>query len=287
MHRLIHRKPSIRFSLLLLGAMGLFSCIGIFWTPYSALAIDSSIRLLPPSIPHLLGTDHFGRDTLSLLMVGGANAFVVGFLSVSLGAVIGTFLGLLAAIPAHSHPFQETFDEILMRGADIIFAFPVIISAVLIVTNIGPGLITAVLAIAIFNVPVFARLARSTAKKLWIQEFVLASKAVGKTSYQITWSHVLPNILGPLIIQATSQFGLAILADAALSYLGIGVQPPDISWGRMLADAQIFLYISPFQAIMPGIAVTITVLGANLLGSGLSDSLSAKQGQQEFTADPI
>lgn len=212
---------------------------------------------------------------------------MVGFLSVSLGAIIGTFLGLLAAIPAHSHPFQETLDEILMRGSDIIFAFPVIISAVLIVTNIGPGIITAILAIAIFNVPVFARLSRSTAKKLWIQEFVLASKAVGKTSYQITLSHVLPNILGPLIVQATSQFGLAILADAALSYLGIGAQPPHISWGRMLADAETFLYISPFQAIMPGIAVTITVLGANLLGSGLSDSLSGKQDQQKFTADPV
>lgn len=287
MHRLIHHPSSVRLPLLLLGAMGLFSCIGIFWTPYSALTIDSSIRLLPPSISHLLGTDHFGRDTLSLLMVGGANAFAVGFLSVGLGALVGTFLGVLAAIPAYSHPFQETLDEILMRGADIIFAFPVIISAVLIVTNIGPGIMTAILAIAIFNVPVFARLSRSTAKKLWVQEFILASKAVGKTSYQITWSHVLPNILAPLIVQATSQFGLAILADAALSYLGIGAQPPDISWGRMLADAQTFLYISPFQAIMPGLAVTITVLGANLLGSGLSDSLSVKQGEQKFTANPI
>lgn len=287
MHRLAHHILSVRFSLLLLGITGLLSCIGIFWTPYSVLAIDSSMRLLAPSIAHPLGTDHFGRDTLSLLMVGGVNAFVVGFLSVSLGAIVGTFLGLLASIPAHGHPLQEALDEILMRGADIIFAFPVIISAILIVTNIGPGTITAILAIAIFNVPVFARLSRSTAKKLWVQEFVLASKAVGKTSYQITWSHVLPNILGPLIIQATSQFGLAILADAALSYLGIGIQPPDISWGRMLADAQTFLYISPAQAIMPGIAVTITVLGVNLLGNELSDSLSAKQDQQKFTADPI
>jgi len=277
----------MHFPLLILGALGLFSCIGIFWTPYSVLAIDSSVRLLPPSINHPLGTDHFGRDTLSLLMAGGGNAFVVGFLSVGLGAIIGIFLGLLASIPAHGKPIWETFDEILMRGADIIFAFPVIISAVLIVTNIGPGIITAILAIAIFNVPVFVRLSRSAAKRLWVQEFVLASRASGKTSYQITWDHVLPNILGPLIIQATSQFGLAILADAALSYLGIGSQPPNISWGRMLADAQTFLYISPSQAIMPGIAVTMTVLGANLLGNELSDSLSVKQVQKKFISRPI
>ncbi len=267
--------------------MALLSGIGIFWTPFSVTTVDSAIRLLSPSISHPLGTDHFGRDTLSLLMIGGANAFLVGILSVGLGAIVGTFLGLTAAMPAHRHPFQETFDELLMRSTDVIFAFPVIISAILIVTNIGPGISTTILAIAIFNIPVFARLSRSTAKKVWVQEFALASQAVGKSSYQITWSHILPNIWAPLIIQATSQFGLAILADAALSYLGLGVQPPDISWGRMLADAQTFLYVSPSQAIMPGIAVTITVLGANLLGSGLGDALSLKQTGQKFTADSV
>lgn len=267
--------------------MGLLSCIGFFWTPFPVTTIDSSLRLLYPSVLHPLGTDHFGRDTLSLLMAGGANAFLVGLLSVGLGATAGTFLGLMAAAPSHRQPLQEVFDEMLMRSTDIIFAFPVIISAILIVTNIGPGITAAILAIAIFNIPVFARLSRSTAKKVWIQEFALASRAVGKTSYQITRSHILPNIMAPLIIQATSQFGLAILADAALSYLGLGVQPPDISWGRMLADAQTFLYISPAQAIMPGIAVTITVLAANLLGSRLGDALSLKQSRQNFTAAPI
>lgn len=182
MRRLIYKTSGLRLSLFFLGLMGFLSCIGFFWTPFSVTIIDSSLRLLPPSVSHPLGTDHFGRDTFSLLMVGGTNAFLVGFLSVGLGAAVGTFLGLIAAIPSYHHPFQETFDELLMRITDIIFAFPVIISAILIVTTIGPGITAAVLAIAIFNIPVFARLSRSTAKKMWLQEFALASKAVGRTS---------------------------------------------------------------------------------------------------------
>ncbi|MEZ5648059.1 MAG: ABC transporter permease [Alphaproteobacteria bacterium] len=280
MNKAIVQSANMTLGFTLLSILLILACVGAIWTPYSVTTIDSTARLLSPSLLHLLGTDHYGRDTLSLIMAGAANAFFVGGLSVSLGSLIGVVLGLIAASSSNGRPLQKFLDSIIMRGSDIIFAFPVLISALLLVNNIGSGMVTAVLAIATFNIPVFARLSRNISRQVWIQEFVTAARAVGRNPWQITLRHILPSARGPLIVQASTQFGLAILADATLSYLGVGVQPPSVSWGRMLADAQTFLYISPAQAITPGIMITLAVLGANLLGTGLSDFLSLKLQQE-------
>jgi peptide/nickel transport system permease protein len=239
--------------------------VALVWTPWSATAIDVAQKLKPPSALHWFGTDHFGRDVLSMIMVGAGNSIVVGVVAVAIGCLCGVALGLLAA--ARGGWLEET----VMRLADFTFAFPAVLSAILITALLGPGAVNSIVAIGIFNVPVFARLSRGAAKSVWTRDFILAARAAGKGDVAITVEHILPNILSIVIVQATIQFALAILAEAGLSYLGLGTQPPYPSWGRMLNEAQTFLYLAPTLAIFPGVAIALSVLGLNLLGDGLRD----------------
>jgi len=233
-------------------------------------AFDIAGKLKPPSAAHWLGTDHFGRDILSMIMVGSRNSIAVAFISVAIGAGIGVPLGLWGAASG------SVVDELLMRFNDLIFAFPALLSAVMITAVFGPGTINAIIAIGIFNIPVFARVARAAALSLWPREFVTAARAIGKGSMRITLDHILPNLAPLLIVQGTIQFSLGILAEAGLSYVGLGSQPPMPSWGRMLFEAQTMISIAPHMALFPGLAIVITVLGLNLLGDGLRDVLDPK-----------
>ncbi|MDH5330002.1 MAG: ABC transporter permease, partial [Aquincola sp.] len=165
-------------------------------------------------------------------------------------------------------------------AADFTFAFPALLTAIMLTAIYGPGLLTSIVAIGIFNVPVFARLARASANAVWTRDYVLAARAAGKGAFHITTDHVLPNIANVLIVQATIQFALAILAEAALSYLGLGTQPPQPSWGRMLNEAQTMLFTAPMLAVYPGVAIALAVLGLNLLGDGLRDLLDPKLSRQ-------
>jgi peptide/nickel transport system permease protein len=235
------------------------------WTPQSATAIDVAHKLAEPSAVHWLGTDHFGRDIASMLMVGAQNSIMVGIVAVSIGVGLGIACGLVAAARG------GWVEEALMRLADFTFAFPAVLSAILITALLGPGALNSIIAIGIFNVPAFARLSRGAARGIWVRDFILAARAAGKGKLRITIEHVLPNIASLLIVQATIQFGVAILAEAGLSYLGLGTQPPNPSWGRMLNEAQTFLFIAPRLAIYPGLAIVLAVLGVNLLGDGLRD----------------
>ncbi|MDQ0999508.1 peptide/nickel transport system permease protein [Phyllobacterium ifriqiyense] len=244
--------------------------LSFLWTPYSVSALDIVAKLKPPSISHWLGTDHFGRDILSMIMVGSRASIFVAFVSVAIGAGIGVPLGLWAAARG------GIVDEMLMRFNDLIFAFPALLSAVMITAIFGPGAVNAIIAIGIFNIPVFARVARGAALALWIREFVLAARAIGKGEGRITLDHVLPNLANILIIQGTIQFSLGILAEAGLSYVGLGAQPPMPSWGRMLFEAQTMISLAPHMALFPGLAIMVTVLGLNLLGDGLRDFLDPK-----------
>jgi peptide/nickel transport system permease protein len=259
-------------TLLLVGA----AVLGLLWTPYDVTQVHIVDKLQGPSTAHWLGTDHFGRDVVSLLLVGAQNSIVVGVVAVGIGVVFGVALGLLAAAPGRGGWTEAWADELLMRFSDLVFAFPAVLSAIMITALLGPGAVNSILAIGIFNVPVFARLARGAAKQVWTREFILAARAAGKGRTRITLEHVLPNIASLLIVQATIQFALAILAEAALSYLGLGTQPPHPSWGRMLNDAQSFLFHAPMLAIYPGVAIALSVLGLNLLGDGLRDLLDPK-----------
>lgn len=250
--------------------VALMAGLSFLWTPYSVSALDIVAKLKPPSISHWLGTDHFGRDILSMIMVGSRASIFVAFVSVAIGAGIGVPLGLWAAACG------GIVDEMLMRFNDLIFAFPALLSAVMITAIFGPGAVNAIIAIGIFNIPVFARVARGAALALWVREFVLAARAIGKGEGRITLDHILPNLANVLIIQGTIQFSLGILAEAGLSYVGLGAQPPMPSWGRMLFEAQTMISLAPHMALFPGLAIMVTVLGLNLLGDGLRDFLDPK-----------
>ena len=246
------------------------AALSLVWTPRSPYELDVPHKLGAPSAAHWLGTDSLGRDVASLLLVGAQNSIVVGVVAVGIGVLFGVALGLVASAR------RGWVEEAVMRLADFTFAFPALLSAIMLTAVYGPGLGVSVIAIGIFNIPVFARIARAQANAVWSRDFVLAARACGKGAWRITLEHVLPNIAGVLIVQATTQFALAILAEAALSYLGLGTQPPRPSWGRMLNEAQTQLFQAPLLAVFPGAAIALAVLGLNLLGDGLRDLLDPK-----------
>jgi peptide/nickel transport system permease protein len=263
-------------SSLVVGATLVASVVGmaalsLVWTPYDPTAMNILARLRAPSAENLLGTDQFGRDVLSMLMAGARTSLLVGVAAVGLGAAAGAALGALAAARAGS-----VLDEAVMRTADFAFAFPALLTAVMLTAALGPGTANVVLAIAVFNAPVFARLTRGAALQVWSREFVTAALAAGRTPLAVTRVHVAPNVAGLLIVQATIQFALAILAEAGLAYLGLGAQPPTPSWGRMLNDAQTFMERQPWLAIAPGAMIALAVLGLNLVGDGLRDRLDPR-----------
>lgn len=246
------------------------AALSFLWTPYDVTRLVISDKLLAPSAAHWFGTDHFGRDVLSMIMIGARNSIAVAMVAVGIGIGLGVPLGCWAAARG------DLIDEALMRLNDLVFAFPALLSAIMITAIFGPGAINAIIAIGIFNIPVFARVARAGALAIWPREYILAARAAGKSKALITLEHILPNIATLLLVQGTIQFALGILAEASLSYVGLGAQPPMPSWGRMLFEAQTRMAQAPWMAIFPGMAIVITVLALNLLGDGVADILDPK-----------
>ena len=264
------RNKNFTIGFILSSIVVIAAVASLIWTPYDANRMNAKLRLQGPSWQHPLGTDHYGRDTLSRVMVGAVNSIIVGLMTVAIGLSVGVLLGLASAY------YSRWVDEIIMRFSDFLFGFPAVLTAILITSILGPSMINAMLAIGIFYIPVFARLTRAVAMIVWEKEFIVAARAAGISEWSITGRHVLPNILSPLLIQGTIQFAVAILAEAGLSYLGLGAQPPHASWGRMLNEAQTYMSLSPWIAIFPGLAIAWAVLGFNLLGDGLRDTLDPK-----------
>jgi peptide/nickel transport system permease protein len=234
-----------------------------FWTPHDPARISIGEKLLPPSMHHWLGTDQLGRDVLSMIMAGAETSVGVALISVLVGAACGVPLGLWAAARG------RLVDEVVMRGIDVIFAFPALLLAILMTAALGPGAVNAIIAIGIFNIPVFARVARGGALQVWSRDYVLAARVAGKGRWSISLEHVLPNLSGLLLVQAAIQFSLGVIAEAGLAYVGLGAQPPTPSWGRMLNEAQTLTVLAPTLAVFPGLALVCFVLGLNLLGDGL------------------
>lgn len=264
------RHPSFVAGALLTGWLVLVAALSLLWSPYPPGDIDIPNKLAGPSAAHWLGTDSLGRDIASQLLVGSQNSIVVGLIAVGIGLGAGVALGAVASAR------RGWVEEFVMRLSDFTFAFPALLSAILLTAIYGPGLVMSIVAIGIFNIPVFARLTRGAANAVWAREYVLAARAAGQGPWRITIDHVLPNIASVLIVQATISFATAILAEAALSYLGLGTQPPQPSWGRMLNEAQAQMFQAPLLAVWPGVAIMLSVLGLNLLGDGLRDLLDPR-----------
>ena len=246
------------------------AALSLFWSPWPPADIDIPNKLAVSSAQHWFGTDSLGRDIASQLLVGSQNSIMVGFIAVGIGLSFGAALGLWAAART------GWVEELIMRSADLAFAFPALLLAIILTAIYGPGLLISITAIGLFNISVFARISRGAAKAIWSRDFVTAARTAGKGPLRITLDHVLPNIASVLIVQATVQFAIAILAEAALSYLGLGTQPPSPSWGRMLNEAQTQLFQAPMLAVYPGVAIALSVLGLNLMGDGLRDLLDPK-----------
>ncbi len=245
--------------------------LSLVWTPEVPTRVRILAKLQPPLTQGLLGTDHLGRDVLSMLMAGAFNSLSISMLSVAVGMTLGTVLGVAAAAR------RGWFEAAVMRLCDAMFAFPPILSAIMAGSLLGPGAMTAVVAIGAFMVPVFARVTRGAALQIWAREYVLAARMAGRNGLSITLVHIIPNIASQIIIQAAIQLALGILTEAGLSFLGLGVPPPTPSWGRMLADSQTYLGLAPYLALAPGIAIALAVLGLNLLGDGLRDYIDPRR----------
>lgn len=263
----IARRPSLAAGAIITAALILTGLVALFWTPADPAKMQIASKLQPPLATGLLGTDHFGRDVLSRLMAGIGNSLSTASLAVLAGSLAGTMIGLFAA----TRPGMV--QALAMRICDIIFAVPPILSAMLLGAFIGPGRYTAIIAIAVFMIPVFARMTMTSAMQIWTRDYVTASLAMGRSRLFVTVGHVMPNIAGQIIVQFTIQSGLAILTEAGLGFLGVGMPPPAPTLGRMLAESQTYLASAPWLAIVPGMAIVLAVSGLNLLGDGLRDLL--------------
>jgi peptide/nickel transport system permease protein len=263
-----HRSFAIGAALTL--ALLLAAAVSLLWTPWSPYDVNMAAKLQPPSASHWFGTDAYGRDVASLLLVGARASIMVGVIAVGIGLAVGGSLGLLASAR------RGWVEEAIMRLTDFSLAFPAILSAIMLTAVFGAGIVNAIIAIGIYNIPTFARITRASANAIWSREYVTAARACGKGPLAITLQHVLPNISAILIVQITIRFAIAILAEAALSYLGLGTQPPQPSWGRMLSESQTMMFQAPLLSVFPGLAIALAVLGLNLMGDGLRDLLDPR-----------
>jgi len=244
----------------------LMALVSFVWTPHDPTFVDASARLRPIGDPdYLLGTDKLGRDVLSQVLVGARTTLFVGLVAVGLAGLVGVPLGIIAAM-AH-----RGVGEPLMRGMDLLLAFPALLLAIMFSAVYGGSTLVAMVAIGIASVPSFVRVVRSGALQVLGTEYVMAARAAGRGPWAIGLRHVLPNVSGLVIVQASVSFAIAVLAEAALSFLGFGTPPPTPSWGRMLQESQELLFSAPRLAVVPGIAIAVAVLGFNLLGDGLRD----------------
>lgn len=264
------RPVALTAGMVLVALVVLAALVSFAWTPHDPLLVEASARLLGPTGEYLLGTDKFGRDVASQLMVGARTTLYVGIVAVGIAAVIGTPLGILAGM------LGNWVGEFVMRGNDLLLAFPALLLAIMLGAVYGASTLTAMVAIGIATVPSFARIARSGTLQVMSAEYVLAARASGRSRVAIAVRHVLPNISGLVLVQSSVSFAIAVLSEAALSFLGFGTRPPTPSWGRMLQESQELLAVQPGLALIPGLAIALAVLGFNLLGDGLRDRFDPK-----------
>lgn len=248
--------------------------IGIFGeaiAPFGLNDIDIQNRLTGPSADHWFGTDNLGRDTFSRILIAARVSLQVGFIAVGFAVVVGVPIGLVAGY------YRGGLDSTLMRMMDVLFSFPAILLAIAILAVLGPGIGNAMIAIGLVYTPIFARITRGSVLVVSGEVYIRAARSLGAGDGRIIFRHILPNVLAPIIVQTTLSLAFAILSEAALSYLGLGVQPPNPAWGRMLADGQDYFRQNAWMGIFPGLAILLTVMAFNFVGDGLRDALDPKQ----------
>ncbi len=261
------QNPTLVIAIVIIALIVLMAAVAFLWTPMDPERMDTAHRFALPSAQHLLGTDQFGRDVLSRIMVGSQNALLVGLISVSLGSIVGIFIGAVAGMA------NSKISTVIMRFIDGLMAFPGILLAMMLVAIIGKGLINAAIAIAVFMVPSFARVVYTMVLDIKSRLYIKACRSYGCTPIRLVVVHMIPDMLPRLITQFTASIGGAILTESSLSFLGLGIQPPSPSWGMMLSETRQFILSYPYVAIAPGVVLLITVLGFNLLGDALNDML--------------
>jgi len=266
-------NPSLVVGAVLVGLVIIVALVSFVWTPYPPNHVDASARLLGPSTEHWLGTDKFGRDELSRIMVGARTTIYVGLISVGVAAIVGVPLGVLAAMG------PSWLGQTVMRTSDLVLAFPALLLAIMFGAVYGASTLTAMIAIGIATIPGFARVTRAGALQVLSREYVLAARVAGRSRVAIAVRHVQPNVSSLIIVQISVSFAIAVLAEAALSFLGLGTPLTTPSWGRMLQESQELLSVAPRLAVIPGVAIAIAVLGFNLLGDGLRDRYDPKLDQ--------
>lgn len=239
-------------------------------TPYSPVEMDRLHRRESPSKTHIFGTDNFGRDIFTRIIYGSRISLLVGFISVGIGMLGGVFLGLTAGY------YSNIIDNIIMWFMDLLMSFPMILLALVIISILGPDLKNTMIAIGIVYIPRFTRISRASVMEIREVEYVESARALGNNDFKIIFKHILPNILAPIIVQAALALSGAILVEAALSFIGLGIQPPAPSWGTMLNDARRYMEIAPWSVIFPSLAIMITVFGINIFGDGLRDILDPR-----------
>ncbi|SHH96920.1 peptide/nickel transport system permease protein [Sporobacter termitidis DSM 10068] len=264
------RNTNFKVGAILLCLFLILLILSLICTPYDPNKMNTQAKFQPPSFQHLLGTDNFGRDIFSRVMKGAQTVCFVGFTSVAIGLAAGFILGAVSGY------LGGPADEVIMRLMDAQMAFPGIILALVLITLIGPGSVSTALALGVTAVPRFCRITRACFMQIKELDYIKAAKSRGASVPRLIACHILPNMLSPLIVTATLAFSTAILAEAGLSYLGLGIQPPQPSWGKMLFEAQAYLLTNPWYAFIPGCMITLTVLGFNLLGDGLRDLTDTK-----------
>ena len=271
MRRLRGLPPGLIAGGTLVGFVILVALVSLVWLPHDPVHVEVGQRFRSPGSEHyLLGSDGLGRDELSLLMAGARNTLYVGMVTIVIAIAIGVPLGGLAAL------YRGPVEELVMRASDVMLAFPAILLAILFAAVFQPSTLTAMAAIGIAFIPVFARVTRGAGLQVMEQDYVTVARTFGSGGSAIFFRHLLPNVGSVLIVQATVAFAIAILAEAALSYLGLGTPPPTTSWGRMLSDSQSYVYQAPLLALWPGLSIAASVLGFNLLGDGLRDLLDPR-----------
>lgn len=271
--KVIHRFFQNRLAVAGLVMTAIYLLIGVLGpvlTPHDPTHIDAAARFQAPSLEHPFGTDTRGRDILSRVMYGARQSLYVAVVVVTLASAVGVSLGLVAGY------FRGLVDEAIMRFIDVLFAFPAILLALIIITILGPGLNRAILALSVAFVPIMVRVTRGSAISVREEDYILAAKAYGETSYNIMFREMLPNLISVVMVQATITFAFSILAEAGLSYLGLSAQFPTITWGLMISEAQSDIVRAPWATIFPGLAIMATVLGLTFLGVGLRDALDPK-----------